>query len=151
VWCSIPSSRTLRKSFLAFPCRSACGLCAAISASSTFGESAFFISESFAASHSVFMVHISSILLSSHRWPIVSFPLNNGKVNPFGANVTMPVWRFFHVAWWAAVIVSCCPKQYPAMCPTVWIGRSFSVTMSPFSSKMRLQMSHRLDVVAFLN
>ena len=32
------------------------------------------------------------------------------------------------------------------MCPTVWIGRFSSVTVSPFACRSRLHMSHRLDL-----
>ena len=58
----------------------------------------------------------------------------------------MPPWRVFHVAWWAAVMESRWPGQYPAMCPTVCIGRLSSATDSPCAVRMRLQMSHLLDV-----
>jgi hypothetical protein len=34
-------------------------------------------------------------------------------------------------------------------CPTVWIGRFSSVTVFPFSFRIRLQMSHRFDVFFF--
>ena len=43
-------------------------------------------------------------------------------------------------------MVSYCPKQYPVICPTVWIGRFSSVIISPFACRARLHMSHRLDV-----
>ena len=36
------------------------------------------------------------------------------------------------------------------MCPTVWIGRLSSVTVSVFACRDRLHMSHRLDLF-FLN
>ena len=36
------------------------------------------------------------------------------------------------------------------MCPTVWIGRLSSVTVSVFACRARLHMSHRLDLF-FLN
>ena len=39
-----------------------------------------------------------------------------------------------------------CPGQYPDMCPTVCIGRLSSATDSPCAVRMRLQMSHLLDV-----
>jgi hypothetical protein len=47
-------------------------------------------------------------------------------------------------------MTSLCPRQYPAICPTVWIGRFSSVIVSPFACKTRLYMSHRLDFF-FLN
>ncbi len=50
------------------------------------------------------------------------------------------------MAWWAAVMVSFCPKQYPVMCPTVWIGRFSSVVVAPFACRALLHMSHRLDL-----
>ena len=43
-------------------------------------------------------------------------------------------------------MVSLCPKQYPVICPTVWIGRFSSVIIAPIACKARLHMSHRLDV-----
>ena len=42
------------------------------------------------------------------------------------------------------------PRQYPVMCPTVWIGRSSSVVVAPVACRARLHMSHRLDL-PFLN
>ena len=47
-------------------------------------------------------------------------------------------------------MVSLFPKQYPVMCPTVWIGRFSSVIVSPFACRALLHMSHRLDLF-FLN
>ncbi len=32
------------------------------------------------------------------------------------------------------------------MCPTVWIGRFSSVDVTPVACKVRLHMSHRLDL-----
>ena len=48
------------------------------------------------------------------------------------------------------MIASVCPKQYPVMWPTVWIGRLSSVVVAPVACKARLHMSHRLDL-PFLN
>ena len=45
---------------------------------------------------------------------------------------------------------SFCPKQYPVICPTVWIGRFSSVIVAPPACRARLHMSHRLDI-PFLN
>ena len=86
------------------------------------------ISEVRAASHSVSLVHISSIWLSAHSCPMVSSPLTEGKAHPFGVFWAIPLWRVFHV----------------------WIGRFSSVTVSPFACKTRLHMSHQLDLF-FLN
>jgi hypothetical protein len=41
-------------------------------------------------------------------------------------------------------------RQYPVMCPTVWIGRFSSGVVSPVACRTRLHMSHRLDF-PFLN
>ena len=76
--------------------------------------------------------------------------MTEGKSHPFGAAWAIPLWRVFHVAWWVAVMASLCPKQYPVMCPTVWIGRFSSVIVSPFACRTLLHMSHRLDLF-FLN
>ena len=63
---------------------------AVVHVSSSAGESLLFISESWAAFHSASMVHISSILLSSHSCPMVSSPLTEGKFHPFGAVLAIP-------------------------------------------------------------
>ncbi len=76
----------------------------------------------------------------------MSSPFSEGNSHPFGAAWDMPLCRVFHVEWWAAVMASYCPKQYPVICPTVWIGRFSSVIISPFACRARLHMSHRLDV-----
>ena len=47
-------------------------------------------------------------------------------------------------------MTSFCPKKYPVICPTVWIGRFSSVVIAPVACKVRLHMSHRLDFF-FLN
>ena len=47
-------------------------------------------------------------------------------------------------------MASYCPKQYPVICPTVWIGRFSSVVVAPDACRDRLHMSHRLDL-PFLN
>jgi hypothetical protein len=47
-------------------------------------------------------------------------------------------------------MTSFCPKKYPVICPTVWIGRFSSVVIVPVACKVRLHMSHRLDFF-FLN
>ena len=64
---------------------------------------------------------------------MVISPLTEGKSPPFGATWSIPIWRIFHVAWWDVVMVSLCPRQYPVICPTVWIGRFSSVTISQFA------------------
>jgi hypothetical protein len=47
-------------------------------------------------------------------------------------------------------MASFCPRQYPVICPTVWIGRFSSVIVVPSTCRARLHMSHRLDLF-FLN
>jgi hypothetical protein len=45
----------------------------------------FCISEVRTVSHRPSLVHISSILLSAHRCPMVSSPVSEGNSHPFGA------------------------------------------------------------------
>ena len=56
---------------------------------SSVGKSVLFISESWTASHSASMVHISSILLSFHICPMMRSPLTEGKFHPFGVVLVM--------------------------------------------------------------
>ena len=59
----------LRKRSFDLDCLAFCGLCVFVHASSSAGESVFFISESLTSSHSVFMVHMSCILLLKGAYP----------------------------------------------------------------------------------
>lgn len=76
-----------RKSYFALDCLVFRGSRVVIHASSSAGESVFFISESLTDSHSASMVQISSILLSSPSCPMVSSSLIEGKVQSFGVTV----------------------------------------------------------------
>ena len=98
LWCAIPSGRVLRKRSFALVCLGFFGSCVAKDATSSAGESVLLISEFWAASHRVSMVHISSILLSSQSCPMDSSPSTEGKFHPFGAAASMPLWRVLHVA-----------------------------------------------------
>ena len=77
--------RSLRKCSFVFDCLDFRGSCDVVHVSSSPGEGVPFISESSTASHNASMVHISSILLSSHSCPMVSSPLTEGKFQSFGA------------------------------------------------------------------
>jgi hypothetical protein len=129
----MPSGRVLRNRSFALICLVYRGSCAVLQVASSAGENVLFISKSWSVSHSVSMVHISSILISTHNCPMVTSPSTEGKYQPFVAALGMTLWT---------VIVSHYPRQYPPMCPTVWTGRFSSVTVSPFDSRIRLQMSH---------
>jgi hypothetical protein len=106
----IPSGRALKKHCFAVVSLIARGSCAVLHVASSTGVGVLCISESRAASHSASLVHISSILLSDHSCPMMSSPVSEGKSHPCGAAWTVPFWRVFHVAWWAAVMVSLCPR-----------------------------------------
>ncbi len=99
LWCAIPSGRALKKRSCALVSLSARGSCASLHVSSSAGVRVLISSEARAVSHSVSLVHISSILLSAHSCPIVSSPVTDGKFHPTGATWAIPLWRVFHVVW----------------------------------------------------
>ena len=142
----MPSGRTLKKRVLTLISLSVRGSCVSLNVSSSAGVRVLTISEARVASHSASLVHISSILLSTHICSMVSSPATEGNSHPFGAAWSIPLSRVFHVAWWATVMTSFCLRQYPPICPTVCIGRFSSVTVSPVACRVRLHMSHRLDL-----
>ena len=106
----MPSGRARKKRFFAIISLRALGSCVVLHVASSSGVRVLSISESRSASHSASLVHTSSIWLSPHSCPMVNSPVTEGKSHPFGAAWAIPLWRVFHVAWWATVMVSLCPK-----------------------------------------
>ena len=132
LWCAIPSVGSEEVIFC-FDFSHCPWLCVALHVSSSAGVRVFSISEVWTTPHSASLVHISSILLSAHNCSRVSSPSIEGNSHLFGAVWAILFCRVFHVAWWDTVIVSFCSKEYLVICPTVWIGRFSSVTVSPFA------------------
>ncbi len=138
LWRAMPSGRVLKKRSFALVSFIACGFCAVLHVSSSVGVRVLCVSEVRAASHNASLVHISSILLSAHSCSRVSSPPTEGNSHHFGSAWAIPFCRVCHVAWWAAVMSSFCPRQYPVICPTVWIGRFSSVIVVPAACRARL-------------
>ena len=106
LWCAIPSGRVLKKRSIALVSLIAFGFFAALHISSSAAVRVLCISEVRAVSHRLSLVHISSILLSAHKCPMVSSPFSEGNSHPFGAAWAMPLCSVFHVEWCSAVMAS---------------------------------------------